>query len=142
MPGFGGAPYGSMPFGFYTAGSSLPVPLDPATTGARLVDPITGDYRIAADGNFTEVSPLVQRVVYLLRTALRSSSEVPTVGFDAPDKIGDGFESAAISAVYAALAPLGSDVTINSVTVDRSTRNPLITVSFSDPNGTTWQVTQ
>lgn len=141
MPGFGAAPFGAMPFGFYSVGSALPVPLDPATTGARLVDPMTGDFRIASDGNFTEVSPLVQRVVYLLRTALRSSSEAPTLGFDAPDKIGDGFESQAVAAVYAALAPLGSDVTIESVTVDRSTRNPLITVSFSDPLGNTWTVT-
>lgn len=141
MPGFGLSPFGAMPFGFYSAGSSLPTPLDPATTAARLVDPMTGDFRITSAGNFTEVSPLVQRVVYLLRTALRSSSEAPTLGSDYPDKIGDGFATQATAAVYAALVPLGSDVKVEAVTVDRSTRNPLITVTFSDPLGNTWTVT-
>ena len=129
-----------MPFGFYSNGSSLPTPLDPATTGARLVDPLTGDFRITSDGNFTEVSPLVQRVVYLLRTVIRSSSEAPTLGIDAPDKVGASFTNNATAAVVSALAPLGEDVRIEAVTVDTSTRPPIITVRFSDPNGNAWTV--
>lgn len=138
--GMGTGAMGGFAFG-YSAPGTAPAPLPPTTDATRLVDPMTGDYAREASGAFSQASSLAQRVLFLLRTSLGSSSEAPAKGMVLPSKTGDHFEAEMTDAVKLALAPLGDQVTIVSITFDRSRRNPVTTVTFSDPQGTAQTVT-
>lgn len=138
--GFGLGSLGAMPFGFSSPGAA-PAPLPATESGVRLVDPMTGDLTRESSGAFTQAGQLLQRVLFLLRTEFRSSSVFPQDGLERPTKISETFLADTRSRVATALSPLGSDVTLISVTVSLATRPPLITVSYQDPNGNVEAVT-
>lgn len=140
MPGMGLDPAGGFGAGWYTPAQAA-APLPATDSAVRLVDPLTGDYSRNADGTFAQVTPLEQRVLWALRTKLGTSSELRDGGISAPGKVSETFESEATHAVQQALAPLGSDVTLVGVSVDRSTSPPRLTITFSDPNGDLQTVT-
>ena len=71
------------------------------------MNPATGDYeQDLVTGQFAQMPPLRQRVVLALRTLLRSSAAVPTMGVELPRKMGTTYAAEVRNAVLVALRQL------------------------------------
>jgi hypothetical protein len=135
MAGAGLLPFGLGPFGF---GTPLSVEAPPAgAAGSRYLNPATGDYeQDPTTRQFAQMPALRQRVVLALRTLLRSSTAVPTMGVELPRKMGTTYAAEVRNAVLVALRQLVEIEKIMRVdgitTVKGVGGRSLITVSYTD----------
>jgi phage baseplate assembly protein W len=74
-----------------------------------------------------------QQVLLLLRTELGSAAHEPEVGLRLPQKMDQSFEQRARGAVLTALEPIGDDIRIDAIPVERiPTGRADITVEYTD----------
>lgn len=117
-------------------GDATEVDAPPAPTQwVRRVDPATGDYEIDAEtGNFRRMTPVRQRVLLSLATALGSSTAQQGWGIKRPRKINRSFASDLEQSARFALQPMVTDgsISIESVTVDTGFSRSRLIVTYRD----------
>ena len=131
LAGLGTATMGSAPFG---AGTPTPANVPPEGTAelANFIDQ-SGDYVVAEDGSYQRMPVVRQQVLLLLRTELGSAAHEPEVGLELPQKMDQSFEQRARGAVLSALEPIGDDIRIDAIPVERiPTGRADITVEYTD----------
>jgi hypothetical protein len=134
MSGIGDSPLGTSPFGIGQP-DALALLESAADSGARLLDPTTGDYTIDSDTTrFTRSPNVKQLVVIALRTRLGSAAAALDLGIKLPEKLGQTFQAEASASVRAALRHLTDNkiIRVISVQTERSGERAAIYVQYRD----------
>lgn len=132
MIGLGVSLMGSAPFGAGTPDEATAPPAD-IPERANFIDPRTGDYVVQDDGSYQRMPVVRQQVLLLLKTERDSAAAAPDIGLDLPRRMDQSFEQRARGSVLMALEPIGNDVRIDAVPVERiGTGRADITVEYTD----------
>lgn len=114
MPGLGGTPIGSTPFGAGTPIAAVAPPEAPLQD-ARFLDPITKDYEAGADGEYLAMPSVRQRMVLALGTTLGSAAGLEGAGIRLPDRIDERFPQRSEQSIRRAVSFM---VTAGEVRID------------------------
>lgn len=132
-----------MAIGFDLLGVTLPAGLftpsvvEPTTrtTGARWIDPVTGDYAVDANSQFKRMPSLRQRVLIALKQVRDSGPG--GLGFTRPDRVTERFEAQMRDAVNVALehltrTPNPAIVNLRVTVESTATGRALTLISYED----------
>lgn len=125
MTGLGNAPLGRSPYGLVYEAPTTAQP--DASSLRRWLDPITGQYVLAADGSFEQMPAIRQRVVLALGTVQGSIGVLADFGKSSPNIMGTRFaaeEEAAVRLALRQLTDVEAVIRIDRITIERSSQIP------------------
>ncbi len=102
MPGLGGSPAGSGPFGAGTPIDAIEPPEAPLQ-GARFINVDTKDYEVRDDGEYKAMPTVRQRAAIALGMTLGSSASIQDHGTRLPDRIDERYPQRSEQAIRRAL---------------------------------------
>lgn len=132
MIGLGGFSAGTLAAGAGSPDAATVPPAD-APELANYLNPTTGDYVLQEDGSNQRMPLQRHRVLMLVKTKRGSAAPLPDVGLALPVKMDQSFEQRTRGNVVMALEPIGDDIRIDAVPVERTGMGRAdITVAFTD----------
>lgn len=121
MAGLGMTSLGMTPFGVGTPATAAAPPTS-TPTATRFLNKDTRDYEVAPDGELKRMPSVRHRVLMLLGAKKGSSTVLPELGLELPDRIDGRYAQLADQRIRAALNPLirSKELRITAIRVTRS----------------------